>query len=442
MDSLTLKNKILTGLELDFSRFTINNLFPIDVFPVSLQTIIKEVDKNLSFLPDYFGTALLYSTSVALGSKIKLKIKESWYTSSSIYLVIVGRTGDAKSHAISLALKPIDQINTDNFKIYKSELKEYKKNISEEKVKKPTFKQLIINDATSEALVKVMYETDRGIGLYYDEIRGFINSFGMYKAGNNDEEMILSLWAGKPITKNRVSEDTILITNTKLDIIGSIQPELIGKTFNGNKLNNGFIERFLFAIPFEYRSVKWNKRNIDLNLIQNYNEIIRSIYDFSENLQEPLIIEYSEEAFNYIVDWQNNLPSDFDFEYERGINIKLQEYTQRFSLLLQVLDDIVQNKRIEKVNLKSVQNAIKLFEYFRKNALKVREIMNQDYLDSLSTNQKTAYKALPQTFSTREAKQILQKLSIMKERNIYYFLKDKKLFKRLEHGKYEKIYSY
>ncbi|MGI9526099.1 MAG: DUF3987 domain-containing protein [Weeksellaceae bacterium] len=437
------KPNLIQGLQEDFEKIQgTKNLFPNDVFPIDIQLIIREVDDKLGFPADYFGAAILYAASVAIGNKIKLKMKESWLETTSMYLVIVGRTGDAKSHAISLALKPLQKIDSDNYKEYKLKLSEYNKAISQgENSKKPTYKQLLINDSTSEALIKAMHINKRGIGIRYDEIRGFIKSFGLYKNGSNDEELILTLWSGKTVVKNRVSEDALLIKNTKLDIIGSIQEKMIAKTFNGNKIENGFTERFLFAIPLKYRNVKWNKNSINPTYIDEYEQSIHQIFEYSEQIEFQKIIEFQKDAYDYLIEWQNNLSTEFDFDYERAIEVKLQEYTLRFALLIQVISDVAKNKPVENIDLDSVQKAIQLFEYFRFNAIKVREIMNKDYLDGLSDSQQKAYNALPQTFMTKEAKDILLQKRIMKERNIHYFLKDFKLFKKIAHGQYEKIYS-
>lgn len=437
------KPNLIQGLQEDFEKIQeTKNFFPIEVFPVDIQLIIKEVDGKLGFPADYFGAAILYAASVAIGNKLKLKMKESWLETTSLYLVIVGRTGDAKSHAISLALKPLQKIDSDNYKEYQLKLNEYNTAICKGEIsQKPTYKQLLINDSTSEALIKAMHINKRGIGIRYDEIRGFIKSFGLYKNGSNDEELILTLWSGKPIVKNRVSEDALLIDNTKLDIIGSIQEKMIVKTFNGNKIQNGFTERFLFAIPEKYRNVKWNKNSINPIYIGKYEQSIHQIFQYSEQIKFQKIIEFQKDAYDYLIKWQNNLSTEFDFDYERAIEVKLQEYTLRFALLIQVIADVANNKPVENIELDSVQKAIKLFKYFRFNAIKVREIMNKDYLDGLSDSQQKAYNALPQTFMTKEAKNIILQKHIMKERNIHYFLKDFKLFKKIAHGQYEKIYS-
>lgn len=433
---------LIQGLQEDFKKIQGNeNLFPIEVFPLNSQLIIREVDDKLGFPADYFGAAILYATSVAIGNKIKLKMKESWFETTSLYLVIVGRTGDAKSHAISLALKPLQQIDTANYKEYQLKLNEYKVAINKgENCKKPTYKQLLINDSTSEALIKAMHVNQRGIGIRYDEIRGFIKSFGLYKNGSNDEELILTLWSGKPVVKNRVSEDALLIENTKLDIIGSIQEKMIGKTFNGDKIENGFTERFLFAIPHKYRNLRWSKDSINIAYIEAYNQHINEIYQYCEKIDAQHVIEFQQDAYDYLIDWQNNLSTEFDFDYERAIEVKLQEYTLRFALLIQVITDVGKGKPVEYIDLNSVQKAIQLFEYFRFNAIKVREIMNKDYLDGLSDSQRKAYNALPHTFMTKEAKDIILQKGIMKKRNIHYFLKDYKLFKKVAQGQYEKIY--
>jgi hypothetical protein len=58
-------------------------------------------------------------------------------------------------------------------------------------------------------------------------------------------------------------------------------------------------------------------------------------------------------------------------------------------------------------------------------------------LTSLNTNQMRLYNSLPEAFVTKEAKDIADKLRYP-ERSLFRFLNESNLFKKTDHGSYEK----
>ncbi len=96
------------------------------------------------------------------------------------------------------------------------------------------------------------------------------------------------------------------------------------------------------------------------------------------------------------------------------------------------------------INEHSVDCAIKLFDYFYKNAIRVRqETISSNYLESLTELQLNIYNELPKTFTTSQGVQIACKLtdegkSRVSERQFKTYLNDKRLFKKISRGNYEK----
>ena len=76
--------------------------------------------------------------------------------------------------------------------------------------------------------------------------------------------------------------------------------------------------------------------------------------------------------------------------------------------------------------------------------MKVRRIIsNEGYFEGLTELQKTIFKELPKKFSTAQGINIacrtIDGKPRISDRQFKKILKDKKLFKRVSHGKYEKI---
>lgn len=430
------KLNILNGLGEDLKNLTGKNIFPKEIFPEEIQELINELEITLNFAPDYSAASILYTISVAIGNKIQLKVKNSWLEKSSIYMILIGRTGDVKSHSLTFCLNPLMKIDKQNFEEYLIKKKEFEALPTEEKSKitAPILRQILLNDFTPEAFVKTHYYNSRGVGLYTDEIAGFFNSFNQYRKGN-EEESYLSAWSGKPIVKNRISGDEIRIDNTKVDIIGTMQEGILSTTFHSNKMKNGFIDRFLFAIPHKYVVNRWNDNDLATKYIDYYSDFIQKVFHLAE--QSDYTLELSCEAKNHLYHWQNGQPVNFEFEYQRGISVKLQQYVLRFSLLLEVINSIVKDEIPKDISLQSVRSAINLRDYFFENAVRVFEIIGGNYFDTLTEIQKNIFEKLPQQFKTGEGVMIAKDNS-MSERSFKNFLNDEKLFKKIAHGIYDK----
>lgn len=430
------KLNILNGLGEDLKNLTGKNIFPKEIFPEEIQELINELEITLNFAPDYSAASILYTISVAIGNKIQLKVKNSWLEKSSIYMILIGRTGDVKSHSLTFCLNPLMKIDKQNFEEYLIKKKEFEALPTEEKSKitAPILRQILLNDFTPEAFVKTHYYNSRGVGLYTDEIAGFFNSFNQYRKGN-EEESYLSAWSGKPIVKNRISGDEIRIDNTKVDIIGTMQEGILSTTFHSNKMKNGFIDRFLFAIPHKYVVNRWNDNDLATKYIDYYSDFIQKVFHLAE--QSDYTLELSCEAKNHLYHWQNGQPVNFEFEYQRGISVKLQQYVLRFSLLLEVINSIVKDEIPKDISLQSVRSAINLRDYFFENAVRVFEIIGGNYFDTLTEIQKNIFDKLPQQFKTGEGVMIAKDNS-MSERSFKNFLNDEKLFKKIAHGIYDK----
>ncbi len=130
--------------------------------------------------------------------------------------------------------------------------------------------------------------------------------------------------------------------------------------------------------------------------------------------------------------------TDFEFEYQRGISVKLQQYVLRFSILIEVIQSICNDEKPHTISLTTLKLAIKLRDYFFENAIRIFELIDNSYYDSLTEIQKNVFDKLAPQFKTGEGFKIISGENLMGERSYKKFLKDEKLFKKIAHGIYEK----
>lgn len=431
-----------------------NNPFPLDVFPFVIQKIIKDCNQSLNFPIDYLGSAMLYTASVAIGNTFKIQVKKGYVQSATIFMALVGDPGVNKSHPISFAMTPIDKEDKEFQREFKEALRKYKEEKFEnDKLPKkdrsiitpPILKQLIVSDITQEALIEVMYLNDRGIGLYVDELVGWLENFNKYNKGN-DEAFWLTVFNNKLIVVNRKTSEGYYVPLPFISVIGTIQPEVLQRLFK-NKADNGFVDRVLFAYPDGLEKMPFSEHEIDAESLATWHKIINNILRRPPNRLEedysivPDILTFEPHAKKEFYRWQKELTTrsnEATQNYVKGILSKAEMYCARLALILEVLNCASDSQNPKHITLKSVEGAIKLIEYYIKNAAKVSKLIrNIDPLDNLSSNYKKAFETLPTNFNTRECVDACKEAGIS-ERSAKEFLKNSELFEKTRHGQYRK----
>jgi hypothetical protein len=428
--------KILHDIELTA------NEFPIIAFPSLFRDYTIDLKNSLNFPIDYTALSILTAISTAVGSNVSLRVKDNWFELPSLYTCLVGNPGANKTHPINMAFKPLkdkDKVRQEDFEKKYNEFLKYQKLSKKERndapeVVEPKLEKSILNNFTTEILYKRLQQNERGCAVVSDEIISFFE--GMNNYSKTDQIGIyLSFWNNQPTTIDRVSTPIpLFILEPYLSIIGGLQINALPKAFPADKINNGFLQRFLFAFPDEAikHPINNNLQNDDLK--RKYDEFIFECY----KKKSKTILKWNSEAKLYFYNWQKN---NCDLVNENQETIKGEIYSKfdnhflRLATLLQIMKDIDSSE----IQMDAVKGADLLCNYFINSAFKViAKIHNpKNYFDTLPRNKKQLYEALKPSFSTAEAIAIGNQFEI-KERRVKEFLKDSLLFVNSKHGEYLK----
>jgi len=401
--------------------------FPVHVFPEIIQKFIRKANDTLKYPVEYLASSILFAASVATGKAVKIQIKKGWTESSILYIALVGRPGINKSHPLKFALTPLLEIDKRNHEIFSSDFDKYehvsslskkeRENEGFDEPVKPILKQMIVNDFTPEALNEVHSNNKRGLGVFKDELTGWLNDFNRYHKGS-DQQFWLSNWSGATITVNRKTGKPIFIPNPFISVCGTIQPAILDE-FAKDKMNkNGFTDRILFAYPENLKKPYLDDEEMPQELIENYKEIIIKLYNLIENQdpfteQEPETLNFSVDAKKAFLEWnkQNTdlINDDYIPEQIRSLYSKYVSYISRFALLLQMLYWASGEDNKENIGSKALSGAKELIEYFKENAVRViNKIENSD--NPASLNMKSVAKLLAEKgMSLREIAPIVGK---------------------------------
>jgi hypothetical protein len=378
--------------------------FPIDIFPANIQTYMMECHRTLNSSIDYMGCSMLWLLSIIIGNSIKIQVKTGWIESSTLWMAIVGRPGVGKTPNINNIIFPLQKANNNEIKTYIKRMDAFRAYMDmdkkdrefEEKLSKPNKTQFIASDITLEALVELHEENKNAVGVFKDELAGWLKDMNKYRAGS-DLEFWLSSWSNKGVALNRKTSKSSFVESPIIPILGGIQPGILNQFFTEENKDNGFIDRILTCFP-DVDVEMYNENEMDEQLLEQYENFILAMYDHvkrklvhydNENQIESLIAKFTPGAkkqwqriHDEITAMQN---SPMENEYMKSMLPKQKSYIPRFALLINTLDylehEIHKDDKVDPLNYpcfehviaeESVLKAERLSKYFINMAKKVK----------------------------------------------------------------------
>ena len=371
-----------------------NTEFPLDIFPDQIQHYIKECAEKLQMNVDYMGCSLLWLISVIVGNTFEVEVKAGWKEKATLWLALVGQAGIGKTPSIDRMIFPLQKINNREIKKYIEARKEYdefnklsKKEIKDTygesyKVDEPKKTQFIVNDITLEALVDMHQQSDNSVGVFKDELAGWLKDMNKYRAGS-DLEFWLSTWSGKSVNVNRMTRAGSFVDKPFIPVLGGIQPTIFNNLVTEETKENGFMDRLLLSFP-EAKVEYFVEEEMDYTAIEWYSQVIQKFYREvkkrtvkQEDEIKPETLKFTAmgkrewvRIFNKITDSQNN---EDENQYLKSMYPKQKSYIPRFALLIHVFKCFFKDfQEVLILDADSVLKAEKLSDYFVNNAKKVK----------------------------------------------------------------------
>lgn len=379
------KTKIsIEGISNDLQKLTsVNDEFPLHVLPEALQKLAREYARATGAPLCFLGGAMLTIAGVALGNTARLKFG-TYSANAVIFMCVIARRGTGKSHPIDFILKPLKELDRRKWREYKQTLNDWKQHlIDNPKSKDPEPMQpklTISTDATPEGLVALHENNTKSLLIHRDEITGLVASFDQYSKGGESQKY-LQIWNGNAIGVARKGSGMTRIDNPHISIIGGIQPEVLPKLVEKGRVNDGFIDRFVFCYPNSCFAQPDSMEVVDN---ASWNDCISKIYEITPLQDEQtgeithLLIRLSADAQAILTNYNevlrgmiNSTIQDLE-DPTGGIAAKLRIYQYRFALILHAIrygcglcDDFME------VDAESAHGAVQISEYFLHTALKV-----------------------------------------------------------------------
>lgn len=394
--------------------------FPLNVLPPELQHIVTELNSSCGYPADYTVAAMIAAISVAICNTYRIEVKRNWHESAIMYMALVGRPGDCKSHPLTFAMRPLVNADWKNNQDYQEKFRAYQQAISmsrkerlhaglEEFPKEPKRMRYLVSDVTQEGLSAIHANNPRGLCLWIDELSAWFKNFTRYNNGSEEQFWLSAFNGSTTISDRKSSQNSIFIKHPFISVVGTIQKRLLTELANGERTANGFIDRILFAMTNNPGKPRWNEDEVPENLDNDWETILNRLLSMAclvndEKESIPTVLRLTSDARQRLYEWQHDNARLCDNEVTDivvSFFCKLEIYVLRFCLILRMARWAVNDETTspELIEADDAAGAIELAEYFRRNALSVLTCISEEKLNDLH---RTVYDHLPTEFSTAE----------------------------------------
>lgn len=177
---------------------------------------------------------------------MRLNLKRNYFVPAIVWSIIAGESGTKKSPALAVAVQRIKD----------HEHREFQEHIdrmatAEDPKTVPSRIRFCVGDTTTEALVPILAENERGLLVERDELSGFFASMDRYSGSRKvsaDAAAWLSMYNASSLSVDRkMDRQATYIRSAFINITGGIQPSILHKVLAGEHTENGMASRFLCA---------------------------------------------------------------------------------------------------------------------------------------------------------------------------------------------------
>ena len=361
--------------------------FPVEALPKAMRQFVVEAAAATSCAIEYVALPALVAAASAIGSTHEVELKPGWCERATLWGAVIGDTGTAKSPAMRIAIKAIDerQRQLDNrYRVAQQDYEEAQQRAQRgetvERLPRPVRQQVKTTDATVEALADVLEANPRGVLMARDELSALTNGLNQYRGGKGaDREFYLSSWAGASALINRRLR-SVALGDACLSIVGAIPPGAL-ITLNGESgREDGFIHRFLFAWPGPVKH-RWTETVISPEVEQRYRELYRQLFQLQWAISDepaaprPRRLGLTPSARVLFIGFYDTIHEEAESAETpvamRGPLAKMPVQVARLALTLHVWRREAGETQCDEIDGESMRAAISLARYFVATARRV-----------------------------------------------------------------------
>jgi replicative DNA helicase len=325
--------------------------FPVEVFPGWLADQVQAVADDIQVPIDLPATIALAALAAVAARQIEISA-DSWVTRGNLYLVVASPPGQGKSPVFSAMTSCLERLQASLAMslapdVAKAELS---KRIAEKQARKaeekgdvdeawvhhqqamsvdvPKPPRLIADDATPEALTKLLADNGGRMAIMSSEGGVFDLMTGRYSDSSN-MEVYLKAWSYDSIYVDRIGREPEHVEHATLTIGLTVQPMVIQRLANKPELaGRGLTSRFMYSLPPSNVGRRdMTKRRADRSAQQQvYDAKLTSLYHDLAAYQTPGRLSMSDADVDKFYAWRQSIELRRD---EGGDLRPLSEWTSK-----------------------------------------------------------------------------------------------------------------
>jgi Protein of unknown function (DUF3987) len=315
-------------------------VFDLELMPKSLRPMVKDIAHRMQVPSDFPAVAVVVTLAGLTNRRAMIQPKEidtGWVVVPNLWGGIVAPPGMLKSPVISAVTSPARVIESewrsedagiqreydDALELYEATVKAWKAETQsalkagnalprkpECTLAAPMPRRLITNDATFEALHRLLAETPAGLFVLTDELTGWLA--GLERQGREQERAFyLECWNGdSSFSMDRITRGSIHVPHACVSLFGGIQParlrSYLADALKDGPSNDGLMQRFQLLVwpdaPEEWEYV-------DSAPDASAQRAAKSVYQrlAGMDVASPLRLKFARDAQTLFVDFLTDL---------------------------------------------------------------------------------------------------------------------------------------
>ena len=397
--------------------------FPVGVFPGKVQRFADALTNSLQVPPGLVGTNILAITHAACAGRAIVRLNEDWQEQLCEYFISVLPSGEKKTAVLSATSAPLEQRERELVDLLGPEIAQVQveRDILEKRVQElkgraakanepettelkneavelakqlsatgiPSLPRLLADDATPEAISKLMTEQDGRIAIFSAEGGILETADGRYSDGVANIDIFLKGHSGDSVRIDRKNGPPQFIPKPCLTLCLDVQPDVIETLASKNGFRGrGLLARIKFAIlksNVGYRSMETTP--VSTSLKQNWQQAVAKLLTYPDPADgEEHAIRLSADARRKFQDYRMEIEESL----RPGANLseiadwgnKLAGSVARFAGVLHMLGHAYHGYDgypwSVDISGEIMEKAITLGEYYRAHALVAFSMMGVD----------------------------------------------------------------
>lgn len=427
-----------------------HKVMPFDadkMLPPALAHLVKDAANRMACSPDFIGVSMIPVLTSIIGSQAIIKVKKqdiSHKVYPTAWGMIIGEPSLLKSPCVQLVMAPLNAFQTSLEADFKQQMarhkaiKSFHKELSKDKkeaakemaktdpekaeqmfieadspdIEEPSERHLIANDTSVEQMqimMKENHEAEPYAGMLYfrDELSSHLENLSR-EDKSNERGFFMQCFNGYGSWRvNRVTRDKVVIANTNISILGTIQPAKITKHVRGllqGSSNDGLLQRYQFAIYPEKLPRKWVDKPLDIEALEKYEQVIEQLLTTDLLVDgQPSVFEFDDQAqalyqkfYEHMCQGINNQTNHSALQNHLA---KMDKTIATLALVFELVNNL--NGHNHTISIQSMALAYQWFDYLKSHAEAVYSVAN--HADEEHANLILARKdKLPNIFTVRE----------------------------------------